>query len=630
MVDIAPGTLVTPNVKLVRLLGEGGMGSVWVAEHLALGTEVAVKFISQQLARGNTELVARFVREARVTARLASPHVVKIFDQGVAADGVVFMVMELLRGESLRSRLKSRGALALGDAASIVRQAAKALAEAHEAGLVHRDIKPDNLFLLAGDADEPFVKVLDFGIAKDGMDLGGDVATKSGAVLGTPYYMSPEQLGKSKAVDARADLWSLAVVAYEILTNQRPFRGDTLPELVGAILMLEYVPPSCFRPELPSAVDTWFVRAFHEDPASRFSGAKELASSFAEALAAQDRPVLALAPTARLVAPAPTVRLDVPRDTVRLEAAGDAAATDTPSNSFAGVGVSAEGSRKQWLRRPGMARAALGLALGAAAVATAVAWVHRTATPTAPSASASAAPAPSPPEPPWDAVLLAGGTYRVGCSEPGVVQCWADERPEHTVSLRALRIMRREVTVAQYAACVAAGACPERPDRKACPAQSRDPRLPVNCVSWTAAAAYCALYGWRLPREEEWEATARGPNGQHFPWGNKAPNCDAAVLGRAKDLGCGASGMVPGGAVANDRSWVGVEDMGGSVREWTASDYVPYAGGELAELPAGKKVTRGASWLSTVERAATSHARGSEEPNDAKPDVGFRCARDAP
>ena len=199
--SVRAGAMITDRVRLVRPLRRGGMGSVWVAEHVTLQSEVAVKFVSAERMADNPEAVVRFIGEASAAAQIQSPHVVKIFDQGVTDDGVPFIVMELLRGETLRERLRRAGAMDPLEVAVLVRQLCRALAAAHRSGIIHRDIKPDNLFLLdverdpddsAAFADSLFLKVLDFGLAKR-LDVSYSLETSTGSMVGTPSYMSPEQ-----------------------------------------------------------------------------------------------------------------------------------------------------------------------------------------------------------------------------------------------------------------------------------------------------------------------------------------------------------------------------------------------------------------------------------------------------
>ncbi|MFP6683490.1 MAG: serine/threonine-protein kinase, partial [Polyangiaceae bacterium] len=275
--------MVTPHVRLTEPLGEGAMGAVWVAEHLTLHTDVAVKFISEQLARDNPEIVARFEREASVAAQIKSPYVVQTFDHGVTDDGTPYIVMELLEGESLEERIQRSGPLPLEETSQIISQVARALRRAHEKGIVHRDIKPDNIFVTLQD-DGVFCKILDFGIAKQAQLPQMGRLTNAGIMIGTPEYMSPEQVLSSKDVDFHTDLWALAVTAYEALTARLPFEAEALGELCVKLLNGEFLPPSHYRSELPSTVDDWFRIALNRDLAQRLDGARELSTTFMHAL----------------------------------------------------------------------------------------------------------------------------------------------------------------------------------------------------------------------------------------------------------------------------------------------------------------------------------------------------------
>jgi serine/threonine-protein kinase len=273
------GMMVTPNVRIERLLGEGAMGSVWVADHLTLQTKVAVKFMNDQLAVENPEVLGRFTREARAAAQIKSPHVVQVYDTGVIEDGTPYIVMELMEGESLGERLDRVGKLSLRQTAQVVSQVAKALAAAHKLGIVHRDIKPDNVFLVPTD-DGKLIKVLDFGIAKQTRVPEARKLTMDGMMIGTPEYMCRDQMLKGGDVDARSDMWALAVVAYECLTGDVPFAGETIPVICARILEGRFKPVSQIRPDLPKEVDRWFEASLHVDPEKRFKGAKEMATAF--------------------------------------------------------------------------------------------------------------------------------------------------------------------------------------------------------------------------------------------------------------------------------------------------------------------------------------------------------------
>ena len=288
--ELRAGSHVTPNVRLVSLLGTGGMGSVWVADHLGLVTQVAVKFVSKELLESDTTIVARFNREAALSAQIRSPHVVQIHDHGFTDDGTPFIVMELLDGETLTERIDRKGTLTLSDCGQLITQTSKALARAHRLGIVHRDIKPDNLFLVESEF-ELFFKVLDFGIAKQRKMPSVAPVTVTGAMIGTPEFMSPEQVLSAKDVDHRSDLWALGVVAYYALTLRVPFTGETLGSLCVAIASGKFTPPSALRPGVPKTIDGWFAQAFAVDPKDRFQSAREMAVAYAEALGQAGRSI---------------------------------------------------------------------------------------------------------------------------------------------------------------------------------------------------------------------------------------------------------------------------------------------------------------------------------------------------
>ncbi len=281
--NLEAGALVGNKIRLIRALKRGGMGSVWVAEHQTLRMQVAVKFMAEQLAQ-DPEYVERFSREAMASAQIKSPHVVQVFDHGVA-DTTPYIVMELLEGEDLRTRIARAGPIPIGEAATIIVQLARAMAKAHAAGIVHRDIKPDNIFMVEHDG-EPFIKVLDFGVAKHVSQESEMAVTGTGAMVGTPHYMSPEQILSARRVDHRADLWSIGVVMYRALTGAVPFSGETLGAVCVAIERGVFIAPSQRRPELLSTLDAWFVRALARDPAARFQTAKEMAEAFVAAVEA--------------------------------------------------------------------------------------------------------------------------------------------------------------------------------------------------------------------------------------------------------------------------------------------------------------------------------------------------------
>lgn len=249
------------------------MGSVWRARHTQLMSEVAVKLMSAGIS-AQPEALQRFLREAQAAARLSSLHVVKVFDYGVDGD-TPYIAMELLSGESLRERLDRQRVLAPADALWILRHAARALSRAHAEGIVHRDLKPENLFITQ--QEEEILKVLDFGVAKLATPASGapSTSTRTGAVLGTPFYMSPEQARGIRAVDHRSDLWSLGVIAFECLTGTLPFESEAFGDLVLRICTLPAPVPSSVAP-VPAGFDAWFARAVEREPDQRFQSADEM------------------------------------------------------------------------------------------------------------------------------------------------------------------------------------------------------------------------------------------------------------------------------------------------------------------------------------------------------------------
>ncbi len=277
------GDLVTPKIRLVKPLGAGGMGSVWLADHLALHVQVVVKFIAEALAK-NKDAILRFEREAAAAAQVKSPHVVQILDHGVSDDGTPFIVMELLEGRDLAAHLEKFGRVPLEDVGEIVAQLCRALARAHERGIVHRDIKPQNIFLCDAGSGELFVKLLDFGIAKGASVEKLDESTKTGTMVGSPYYMSPEQLVGAKDIDFRTDLWSVGVVAFEAMTGTRAFDGETIGALAVRIHNEPPPLPSKRGGGLPAAVDEWFQTACARAPGDRFASAKDMADAFLVAI----------------------------------------------------------------------------------------------------------------------------------------------------------------------------------------------------------------------------------------------------------------------------------------------------------------------------------------------------------
>jgi len=281
MVLLERGSIIARRYRLERPLARGGMGSVWVARHLQLDLDLAIKFMTPENA-ASADGRQRFEREARASAQLRTPNAVQVYDYGVEGD-TPYIAMELLEGEDLEVRLQREGRLSLPATQVIIQQVCKALRRAHEVGFVHRDLKPANIFL-AREAGEEIVKVLDFGLAKALGPIQAGKATKTGTLLGTPHYMSPEQVRRRKEIDQRSDLWSLGVIAFRCVTGQLPFPGDELGDVLVEICTDPIPFSSQIAPDLGPVLDPFFARALRREPEERFQSAQELADAFAAIL----------------------------------------------------------------------------------------------------------------------------------------------------------------------------------------------------------------------------------------------------------------------------------------------------------------------------------------------------------
>jgi serine/threonine-protein kinase len=278
-VAVRPGEVLAGKYRVERVLGAGGMGVVVAAHHIQLDQKVALKFLLPQ-ALGNPEAVARFVREARAAVKIQSEHVARVSDVGQLENGAPYMVMEFLQGGDLAQWLKQNGPLPFDQAADFVLQACVAVADAHALGIVHRDLKPANLFCVRRSDGQLTIKVLDFGISKStslgssgpGMDL-----TKTSALMGTPLYMSPEQMRSSRDVDGTTDIWALGVILFELIAGKPPFYADSITELVMKVGNDPPQPLRTFRPDAPGGLDAVIGKCLEKDRTRRYRNIGELA-----------------------------------------------------------------------------------------------------------------------------------------------------------------------------------------------------------------------------------------------------------------------------------------------------------------------------------------------------------------
>lgn len=288
--QLRPGSVLIGKYEILRPIGRGGFGLVYEARHLGLGTGVAVKVLNAE-ARQNPKTIARFRQEAWTSARIASENVVRVTDIDVLEDGTPFLVMELLLGRDLDRELKARGRLPPREAVDYLLQAATGIREAHRQGIVHRDLKTSNLFLV----DDPGgrrVKVLDFGLSKIAQALS---MTATNASLGTPHYASPEQIRSAKSADARSDIWSLGVISYQLLSGRLPFRAQMAAELIFQIIGTEPPALGAVAPDVPAGLCAAVARALEKKPERRFRTVEE----FADAISPFGSPNLVAAISAR-------------------------------------------------------------------------------------------------------------------------------------------------------------------------------------------------------------------------------------------------------------------------------------------------------------------------------------------
>jgi serine/threonine-protein kinase len=380
---VQPGQILLGKYRIERVLGVGGMGVVVAATHVSLEERVAIKFLLPE-ALQNAEAVARFLREARAAVRIKSEHVARVTDVGTLDTGAPYMIMEYLHGGDLGALAKTHGALPVEAAVEYVLQACEALAEAHALGIIHRDLKPSNLFVVHRADGTPSVKVLDFGISKvtgmgaSGADLG---MTKTTTIMGSPLYMSPEQMASSRDVDARTDIWALGAILFELLTGRVPFQADTITQLCAMILQQRAEPLRNFRPDAPEGLQTVIGRCLEKDRNLRFSNVAEFANALSPY--APRRARLSIERVSRVVQAA---GLSVSSHAIE-EAAHSEGVPASTASPWAATGTQKKGGGLK-------VAVVLGVLVLAGAAAAAVVVVKRSTA--SPEASTSAAPAGEP------------------------------------------------------------------------------------------------------------------------------------------------------------------------------------------------------------------------------------------
>jgi serine/threonine protein kinase len=627
---------------ILEQLGEGGMAIVYKAFDTSLERNVAIKIIRKEAFPPEQldSILRRFEREAKALARLSHPNIVKVHDYG-EFEGSPYLVMEYLPGGTLKESIEKNKyqPVSWQSSARLLLPMARALAYAHQQGILHRDVKPSNIMITA--TGDPMLT--DFGIAKILEAEEAQGLTRSGTGIGTPEYMAPEQ-GKGEKVDARADIYSLGIVYYEMVTGRRPYIADTPMAVVIKQINDPLPNPRDFVHDLPENVERVILKALAKQPENRYP---EM-NAFANALEA-----IASAPAETLIA--------------RVNEEKTLIAKGKPRQSIEYPQLLLPKGKVWWPWAAGVGGLLI-VTIIVAALVTLKLFPHPAITPTSTQQSLDletttptiAAPTTGitalPPTPapgstqvrPSDGsvmIYIPVGSFNMGqTAEQALAECqkffndcqlswFADEQPPHSVSLEAYWIDRTEVTNSAYAQCVSAGAClpPAGVFSKTRSSYYGNPQFadyPVINVDWERAKGFCEWAGGRLPTEAEWENAARGTDGRTYPWGNASPTCSLVNFGEPK-MCTGDTSRV--GSYPDGASVYGLLDMAGNVSEWVHDWYSDTTYTQLPQdNPTGPitgeaKVLRGGAWnlnpnfLRTTNRDHQVQAAYNDH-------IGFRCA----
>jgi len=621
--ELAAGQVLGSRYEIRECIGSGGMGAIYSARRIHIGDTVAVKVLRPEVVQDALSR-ERFQREARAAAKLHHPNAVVVHDFGQDPDGTTYIVMELLEGRSLREVMSAEHAMTPQSAVGILKQACAGIEAAHRLGIIHRDIKPDNIILLDSHDGDPHVKILDFGIAKllDRTNEAGDVdptLTQVGTVIGTPNYMSPEQC-QGESLDARSDVYSLGVVLYEMLTGVQPFTAKNSTGIVIKHVTEKPRPLIALKPELPPAVERVVLKALEKKPEARQQSAIELAREFEAAVKQQE--------LSKPVAPVSFGPVETRLNTI-VSPAPTPIAEKSKLPLFASLGAAAVmlvGGLAWWMffsspapsKPPGTVKGVQ------AQVPPPV-----TAEPQ-PIATTKMIQAPE------GMLLVAGGEFKMGRDDGTDL-----DQPSHLVSVKPYYLDTTEVTNEAYKKFLDETKHAAPPNWKGGTYPEGQETFPVTDVTWEDANAYAKWAGKRLPTEEEWEFAARGTEGRLYPWGE---TYRPGVANVNDDTGVAVTEIrtQPVGSFSDGKSPFGIFDLAGNAFEWTSSELKAYPGGKLppeTETYQNLKVIRGGSWRSDPKQASATYRRGwpatrKDWPEGLAPDkidytaIGFRCAQD--
>jgi serine/threonine-protein kinase len=623
---LEPGTIIRKKYRIISEIARGGMGVVYRARHLLWNEDAAIKLLLGVGADAGKQS-ASFLSEALVMRQFRHPNIVRVEDVDFTEDDKLFIVMEYVQGESLQQRM-IRGPLRCEEVLELAVQACAGLSAAHQKGIIHRDIKPQNLLLAKGADGSDTLKIIDFGLAKVREDAGpgltGATTSTTGIFMGTPEYASPEQaMGmRGDKLDARTDLYSLGLVMFEMLTGARPFAADTLLATLNQRVQSAPPEPRAARPDLniPPGVSALVAKAMARERDSRYGSAEEMlgairaeldklrGASSVETVVMEVHPastpgtptikksalpriaaVIAVLAAAALIAwfvlhrPAPAP--PTPRESATAPAPVPAAPTAPPTTLQPNVPETSEKpERSEKAEAP-----------------------EKTEAPERPVIPAPASTMKVNPQDGLKYVWIPPGNFTMGCS-PGDTDCDSDESPPHEVTIgKGFWMGQTEVTQETFQRVLGNN-----------PSNVQGASLPVESVNWFRAHAYCNAVGMRLPTEAEWEYAARGGSS----------SLRYGIPGQTAWFRANSDGKTHDVAQKQPNAY-GLYDLLGNVAEWTADWYAPYPSGSVSD-PQGPaegeyRILRGASCLGGIKVLRVS-ARAPRKPGNKTGYVGFRCA----